>query len=58
MLKSKGVMTYTQYPFIRNDIIRNSAEISGNFKKPAFKGSNLRNALKKLRNAQRSQLLN
>ena len=37
---------YTQYPFIRNALIRNNAEISGNFKKPAFKGSNLRNALK------------
>ena len=37
---------YTQYPFIRNALIRNNAEISGNFKKPTFKGSNLRNALK------------
>ena len=37
---------YMQYPFIRNALIRNNAEISGNFKKPAFKGSNLRNALK------------
>ena len=39
-------LEYTQYPFIRNALIRNDAEISGNFKKPAFKGSNLRNALK------------
>ena len=39
-------VTYTQYPFIRNALIRNNAEISGNFKKPAFKGSNLRNVLK------------
>ena len=37
---------YTQYPFIRNALIRNNAEMSGNFKKPAFKGSNLRYALK------------
>ena len=35
---------YTQYPIIRNDLIRNDAEISVNFKKPAFKGLNLRNA--------------
>ena len=35
---------YTQYPFIRNGLIRNDVEISVNFKKPAFKGSNLRNA--------------
>ena len=42
----KRFSSYTQYPFIRNALIRNNAEISGNFKKPAFKGSNLRNALK------------
>ena len=45
---------YTQYPIIKNGLIRNDAEISVNFKKPAFKGSNLRNALKNLRNAERS----
>ena len=39
-------LPYTQYPFIRNALIRNDPENSGNFKKPAFKGSNLRNALK------------
>ena len=49
---------YTQFPFIRNALIRNNAEISGNFKKPAFKGSNLRNTLKWLRNTQHSQFLN
>ena len=47
MLKNfMDLLAYTQYPFIRNALIRNDAEISGNFKKPAFKGSNLRNALK------------
>ena len=35
---------YTQYPIIRNGLIRNDAEISVNFKKPTFKGSSLRNA--------------
>ena len=45
---------YTQYPIIRNGLIRNDAEISVNFKKPAFKGFNLRNAWKNLRNAERS----
>ena len=43
IMKSVGEK-YTQYPIIRNGLIRNDAEISVNFKKPAFKGSNLRNA--------------
>ena len=33
---------YTQYPIIRNGHIRHGAEISGNFKKPASKGSNFK----------------
>ena len=41
---TQGIISYTQYPIIRNGLIRNDAEISVNFKKPAFKGSNLRNA--------------
>ena len=43
---------YTQYPIIRNGLIRNSAEFLGKFKKRALSESNLRNALKKLRNGQ------
>jgi hypothetical protein len=34
--KQQNLTSYTQYPFIRNALIRNNAEISGNFKKPAF----------------------
>ena len=37
---------YTQDPIIKNGHIRHSDEISGNFKKLASKGSNLKNALK------------
>ena len=36
--KDHTTFIYTQYLFIRNALIRNNAEISGNFKKPAFKG--------------------
>ena len=43
---------YTQYPIIRNGLIRNSAEFLGKFKKRALSGSNLRNASKNLRNGQ------
>ena len=43
---TEPVSEYTQYPIIRNGHIRHGAEISGNFKKPLFKVSNLRNALK------------
>ena len=43
---------YTQYPIIRNGLIRNSAEIWGKFKKRALGRSNLRNASKNLRNGQ------
>ena len=42
----------TQYPIIRNGLIRNSAEILGKFKKRALGESNLRNASKNLRNGQ------
>ena len=42
---------YTQYPIIRNGHIRNTSEIWGNFKKRLVSQLNLRNALKKLRNA-------
>ena len=42
----------TQYPIIRNHLIRNSAEFLGKFKKRALSGSNLRNASKNLRNGQ------
>ena len=41
---------YTQYPIIRNGLIRNRAEFLGKFKKRALSGSNLRNASKNLRN--------
>ena len=44
--------TYTQYPIVRNGLIRNSAEFLGKFKKRALSGSNLRNASKNLRNSQ------
>ena len=43
---------YTQSPIIRNGPIRLSAEFWGKFKKRALGRSNLRNASKKLRNAQ------
>ena len=43
---------YTQYPIIRNDLIRNSAKFLGKFKKRALGRSNLRNASKNLRNGQ------
>ena len=43
---------YTQYPIIRNGLIRNSAEFLGKFKKRALSRSNLRNASKNLRNGQ------
>ena len=43
---------YTQYPIIRNGLIRNGAEFWGKFKKRALGQSNLRNASKNLRNAQ------
>ena len=44
--------TYTQYPIIRNGLIRNSAEFWEKFKKRALVRSNLKNALKNLRNSQ------
>ena len=47
---------YTQYPIIRNGLIRNSAEFLGKFKKRALGRSNLRNASKNLRNGQCSDL--
>ena len=47
-----GVKCYTQYPIIRNSLVRNSDEFLGKFKKQALGRSNLRNASKKLRNAQ------
>ena len=43
-------MVYTQYPIIRNSLIRNSTEFLGKFKKRALGRSNLRNASKNLRN--------
>ena len=45
-------MRYTQYPIIRNGLIRNSADFLGKFKKRALGRSNLRNASKNLRNGQ------
>ena len=51
-LKSGNFCKYTQYPIIRNGLIRNSAEFFGKFKKQALSGSNLRNASKNLRNGQ------
>ena len=50
--KQKAKYEYTQYPIIRNSLIRNSAEFLGKFKKRALSGSNLRNASKNLRNGQ------
>ena len=41
---------YTQYPIIRNGLIRNSAEFLGKFKKRALGMSKLRNISKNLRN--------
>ena len=49
-----AVSDYTQYPIIRNVLIRNSTEFFGKFKKRALGRSNLRNASKNLRNGQRS----
>ena len=49
---TKIVLTYTQYPIIRNGLLRNSAEFMGKFKKRALGRSNLRNASKNLRNGQ------
>ena len=43
---------YTQYPIIRNGLIRNSAEFLGKFQKRALGRSNSRNASKNLRNGQ------
>ena len=43
---------YTQYPIIRNNLIRNSPEFLGKFKKRALGSSNLRNSSKNLRNSQ------
>ena len=48
----RTVSSYTQYPIIRNGLIRNSAKFWGKFKKRALSGSNLRNASKNLRNGQ------
>ena len=48
----KGNHRYTQYPIIRNGLIRNSPEFLGKFKKRALSWSNLRNASKNLRNGQ------
>ena len=45
-------LEYTQYPIIRNGLIRNNAEFLGKFKKQALGRSNLRNASKNLRNGQ------
>ena len=45
-------VAYTQYPIIRNGVIRNSAQFWGKFKKRALGRSNLRNASKKLRNSE------
>ena len=46
------LILYTQYPIIRNSLIRNSAEFLWKFKKRALGRSNLRNASKNLRNDQ------
>jgi hypothetical protein len=45
---------YTQSPIIRNGPIRLGVEFGGKFKKRALGRSNLRNALKNLGNAERS----
>ena len=50
--KNVNLFPYTQYPIIRNGLIRNSAEFLGKFKKRALGRSNLRNASKNLRNGQ------
>ena len=47
-----GEGSYTQYPIIRNCLIRNSVEILGKYKKQALGRSNLRNASKNLGNGQ------
>ena len=55
MLWNKAIyfdFQYTQYPIIRNGLIRNSAEFLWKFKKRALGESNLRNASKNLRNGQ------
>ena len=52
MITDQRIGYYTQYPIIRNGLIRNSAEFLGKFKKRALSGSNLRNASKNLRNGQ------
>ena len=44
------MLLITQYPIIRNGLIRNSAEFLGKFKKRALGKSNLRNAAEDLRN--------
>ena len=44
--------SYTQYPIIRNGLIRNSADFLWKFKKRALGMSNLRDASKNLRNGQ------
>ena len=54
---SRLTVWYTQYPIIRNSLIRNASEIWGNFKKRLVSRSNLRNELKKLRNAHWSRFL-
>jgi hypothetical protein len=51
---SFGKKEYTQSLIIRNGLIRLGAEFLGEFKKRALGRSNLRNASKNLRNAQRS----
>ena len=43
-----------QSPFIRNGLIRNGVKFWGKYKKRALGRSNLRNASKNLRNAERS----
>ena len=47
--RSVACTVYTQYPIIRNGLIRNSAEFLRKFKKRALGRSNLRNASKKLK---------
>ena len=49
-----GWKTDTQSPIVRNGPIRLGVEFWGKFKKPALGRSNLRNAQKNLRNAERS----
>ena len=45
-------LLYTQYPIIRNVLIRNIGEFLGKFKKQALSRPNLRNTSKNLRNGQ------